>query len=305
LEHGAAEITRRIANAEPFPIEGITTTAETESDIMTLYQIGRQHGASTGWPSLDNLYTIKSGQMTIVTGIPGSGKSEWLDALIVNLARRDGWSFGIFSPENYPVAVHAAKFAEKVVGKPFFQGPSERMTKDELHQFLDWANDQLFFIVPPEPMLDDVLDRARALVFRNGIRGLIIDPWNELDHTRPRELTETEHVSRCLTRIRQFARSNDLHAWVVAHPRIMRRESGKVPVPTPYDISGSAHWFNKADNCITVWRDKEDDAAPVEIHTQKIRFREVGRLGVAFLNYDRVTGNYRDAHRWESAGGRK
>jgi len=133
-------------------------------------------------------------------------------------------------------------------------------------------------------------------VARHGLRGLIIDPWNEFEHTRPSGQTETEGISQALTQIRRFARNHGVHVWLVAHPqKLYRREDGSYPVPTPYDISGSAHWRNKADNCLTVWRDENEPDQPVRLYVQKIRFREVGKVGMVALQFDRVTGRYKDA----------
>jgi len=138
---------------------------------------------------------------------------------------------------------------------------------------------------------------------RMGIQGLVIDPWNELDHSRPQGLTETEYISQCLTRIRQFARHYGVHVWVVAHPtKLIKGSDGQYPVPTPYDISGAAHWFNKADNCLAVWRDKTDDRAPVDLHVQKIRFAEVGKLGMTRFAYNPATSCYRDLSPNEKVG---
>ena len=52
---------------------------------------------------------------------------------------------------------------------------------------------------------------------RNGIRGLVIDPYNELDHQRPAHMNETEYVSQMLTKVKRFAQHNDVHVWFVAH----------------------------------------------------------------------------------------
>jgi len=64
-------------------------------------------------------------------------------------------------------------------------------------------------------------------------------------------------------------------------------------VPTPYDIAGSAHWRNKADNAITVYRNFDSDV--VDIHIQKIRFKEIGKVGLAQLRYEFSTGRYKEA----------
>jgi hypothetical protein len=42
---------------------------------------------------------VVPGELSIVTGVPNSGKSEWIDALLCNLARLHGWSFALCSME--------------------------------------------------------------------------------------------------------------------------------------------------------------------------------------------------------------
>jgi twinkle protein len=109
-------------------------------------------------------------------------------------------------------------------------------------------------------------------------------------------MSETEYIGQSLSKIRIFARKNNVAVFVVAHPKSMAKDaSGNYPVPNPYDISGSANWRNKADNCIAVWRDLADDTQPVAIHIQKIKFKICGKLGVAQLKYDRLTGRYFDS----------
>ena len=39
----------------------------------------------------------------------------------------------------------------------------------------------------------------------HGVRGLVIDPYNELDHQRPSNQTETEYVSKMLSEVKRFA----------------------------------------------------------------------------------------------------
>jgi twinkle protein len=88
-----------------------------------------------------------------------------------------------------------------------------------------------------------------------------------------------------------------VHVWIVAHPQKMKREDGKLPVPTPDMISGSQHWWNKADCAITVWRDLANfDSREVDVYVQKCRFKHIGRSGFVTLTYDRVTGRYLSRH---------
>ena len=102
---------------------------------------------------------------------------------------------------------------------------------------------------------------TQAWCCRYGIRGLLIDPYNELDHQRPSHMSETEYVSQMLTKIKRFAQHHDVHVWFVAHPRQMRDWKGQPP--TMYDISGSAHFINKADNGVVIHRNRDPQAGPM------------------------------------------
>jgi twinkle protein len=299
IKYGPDAIKRAIKEAIPFPIEGVYRV--NDIDIDTLYERGLQPGLETGWPSLDEHYSIsqESGELHIVTGIPGHGKSEFLDALMVNLAKDEGWNIGLFSPENFPLEYHASKLTEKYIGKPFSEGFKTRIDREELQIAKQWLDDHFSFLMPDENTLtiSAILDLAKTLVYRRGIRALVLDPWNEVDHSRPNGMTETEYISESLTKIRRFARTNNCHVFVVAHPFKMTKDNGgNYPCPSPYDISGSAHWRNKADNCLAVWRDVSptNETFEVEIHVQKIRKKHIGKLGMVKLGYEYSTGRYRE-----------
>lgn len=295
MQHGADALGRCIEAAKPLPIIGAYGVSDLLGELDAYYAEGLPRGADTGWGALDHLYSVRPGEWTLVTGIPGHGKSEFLDALTINLAARHGWRFGVFSPENQPFSLHLAKLAEKYVGKPFNPGQTERMSRAEFDIAATWLDRHYTMIFPEAPNIDAILAVAGALVLRAGIRGLVIDPWNEIEHGRTQGQTETEYISIALSRIRQFARAHGVHVWLVAHPaKLFKEASGRYPVPTPYDVSGSAHWRNKADNCIAIWRDQMTDSRIVEVHVQKIRHKITGRVGKVDLTYDAVTGRYFD-----------
>jgi twinkle protein len=298
LQKGPDELSRCIAEAKPYPLEGVLRVSDLAEDVIALYREGVQRGASTGWPSLDERYTVRPGEMTIVTGIPSHGKSQFLDALVMNLAKDHDWPIAVCSPENLPVERHIAKLIEQYTGRPFGEGPTARCSSIDVVMAMDWLDSHFLFVAPDDALtIPALLQQSKALVTRHGIRGLIIDPWNEFEHTMPHGQTETAYISTALGQIRRFGRAYGVHVWVVAHPqKLYRKDDGSYPVPTPYDISGSAHWRNKADNCITVWRDERDPESPVQIHVQKIRFREVGSPGMAELRFNRLNGRYQELH---------
>ena len=265
------------------------------NDGLRLYrQGGLKKGAGTGWPLVDQFYTVGSRQWTVVTGMPGSGKSEWLDALLVNLAEADpAWLFAVYSPENYPESTHLVKLIEKRVRKPFSLGPTERMTENEYAAGAAWVLEHFLWLDVAMKQPDELI--AAALSYGDAGRklGVVLDPWNTLDHERDGR-NETDYISYILTEVTKLARGARAHVWLVVHPAKMYRDktTGARAVPTPYDISGSAHWYNKADNIVCVHRDQVNGGQDVEIHVQKVRFKHIGSIGMAGLKYDKVTGRY-------------
>ena len=294
-----------IRNAEPYPIRGLFRFTDFYDEIESYYALtlGEEMGVSTGWNSVDEVYKVVPGELTVVTGVPNSGKSEWIDALMVNLAEDHGWSFALCSMEN-KVRDHARKLIEKRVRAPFFDAPygqsRRRMSRESLAEGVRWLDDHFHLIRYEDdqlPSVDWVLNLARSAVLRFGIRGLVIDPYNELDHQRPHNMSETEYVSQMITKIKRFAQHHDCHVWFVAHPRIMRGWQGEAP--NLYDISGSAHFINKCDNGLVVHRSRRpEDGAPdeVQILLRKVRNKASGRIGDTKLRYDITTGRYSDLY---------
>lgn len=295
MQHGPRTLRECLEAAAPVPIVGVFGADAFADDFLRMYDEGVPRGMSTGWDCVDEKLRMQPGQLYVVTGIPGHGKSEWVDALCCNLAHEHGWTTAYYSPENYPVRLHMMKLAEKHIGKPYNPGPHERMSKAEAAQALDWINAHFTWVMPEHPSLDEIMDRARALVLRKGIRVLVIDPWNEVEHNRPTGTNEAEYVSEGLMRLRRFARKHEVVLIIVAHPRLLdKKPDGTYPVPSPYDISGGAMWRNKADNCIAIHAPDTTavGAGAVEVHVQKVKFKLFGTVGMVPMRWDRLTGRY-------------
>jgi twinkle protein len=297
-QHGSEVLAECIRKAEEFPIQGVIYGKQLSKEIELLYEEGESRGISTGWPSMDKCYTVQPGEVTVITGTPGSGKSNWLDALLVNLARDHDWIVPMFSPENSPLKRHMSRLMEKFVREPFRAGPTPRMSPQRRNAALEWCSWYFPMIMPEEEeewTLENIFRIAQALILRHGIRGLVIDPWNELEHVRPAHLSESEYIGLSLKKVRQFARRTGLHIWIIAHPaKLYRTKDGHYPMPSLYDISGSANWYNKTDNGLVIHRDKSNPEAPVEVHTQKIRERSTGEVGQTNFKYNRVLADYEE-----------
>ena len=301
LKHDAETLASLIEDATPVPLVGVYSAEDYDDQVDLLYEKGNGKGVSTGFSTLDELYTIATGQLSVITGLPGSGKSEFCDALLVNLAQKEGWTFCVASFEN-PVPTHIAKLSEKITGKPFFSGPTQRMTKEESQEARKFIKDHFVFLEQRDGSaikIDDLLERTRLAVMRLGCRGVVIDPYNYIETSKGDK--EHQSISAMLTRVSAFAKAYDIHVWFVAHPAKMYPDpSGKTPAPVGMHISGSAAWFAKADCGITVHRSGDYDNNQPEIHCWKSRFKWIGRIGMTKLNYDVPTGRFSDIHEdWE------
>jgi len=295
VKHGCDAVRDVIATAKPYPVAGLATFEDFADDILAYY---RHHdsarGLSTGWVSLDEHVRLRTGTIYIVTGIPSSGKSEWLDQVMLNSIAEHDWAWAVFSPENYPPPVHFQKLAEKWHRKPLWsQWSIPAMTEADVREAIARLSQRIHLLTIDErpSTIDDLLARLKVCVVRHGIKGFILDPYNEMEHARPSNWSETEYISSFLSSVRNFTRIHDVAAFVVAHPtKLQRRDDGSYPVPSPYDISASAHWRNKADVCIAVWRDYDAQDGRVEIHVQKVRDKMLGRPGTVNLWWQRATG---------------
>jgi twinkle protein len=303
LKHGAEQVRGLILRAKPYPIDGLYGVDDVSDAVCQFYGEGVSKGLSTGWKTLDEFYTVIPGYWTLVTGIPSHGKSSVIDALAINLWNIHRWKFAFCSPESLPIYRHVASLSEKIARRPFSVGYSTnpRMTETERDNTLKRMAGEFHFCMLEDISVDGILDVMQAAVSRHGVKGIVLDPWNELEYHRPPRMSETEYISLALGKIRRFSRQNNVHVWLIAHPVKMKaQEDGSYPVPRPYDVSGSAHFANKADNCLSVFR-RDLEKPETEIHVQKIRPREVGKIGSVTLGFDRTTCTFSDLKNTESA----
>ena len=168
------------------------------------------------------------------------------------------------------------------------------MTYDTLMAGAEWVSNHFVFIENKEtlPTLEWILERAKDAVLRYDIKGLIIDPWNRIEKVLNGK-SETDYVAESIPKILRFAANYSVHVWLVVHPKqqVKNPKTGEIPVPSLYDMAGSAHFVNMCDNGIVIHRSNSIDDT-TEVWVNKVRFKHVGRRGNAKLRYNRQTGRY-------------
>lgn len=287
-KYGKESLLKCIADAPEIKLEGVFTVTDFEQSLDAIFEYGLQRGVTVGHDNLDNLISFETKRLCIVTGIPGSGKSEFIDEIAERLNIRYGWRWAYFSPENAPLSYHASKLIEKFTGKHF---DKRYLPMSEYRQVKVHLETDFYFIAPAKDYkVDSILERARFLVRRKGIKGLVIDPYNRLENEAGNR-SETQYISALLDKLTNFAQMNDVLVVLMAHPtKMCKNKEGQIEVPTLYDISGSANFYNKADFGIVVHRDRINNT--VEVRVQKVKFRHLGSVGTAFFKYNLNNGRY-------------
>ena len=250
LKYGGPALQDTITNAVPIPTKGIISVDHLYNDIRDLYLNGVDPGQTIG-ECFDTNIRWETGRLAIVTGIPSSGKSEFVDYIVTKLNLKLNWRAVYFTPENYPLKYHYAKLYEKIIGKRFRSNSSNEM---EFEMAFEYIRKNFYYIMNEEDFtVDTIIRNAKQLVRTKGVKVVIIDPYNKLDHQYTD--SETQYISRFLDKLILFAKMNDVLVILVAHPKKMDKDAaGHTRVPSLYDISGSAHFYNKTDYGIIIHR---------------------------------------------------
>lgn len=281
--YGERGIVETIARAQWLAVSGIYRLSE-------LPPINAPECLDTGIPGLGDHYKLRIGDFCVMTGVPGKGKTTFAREIACRMASRHGWNTALASFEAIPQLDHRRAL------RTWYQ--SRRvvdLTDDEIAVADAWTDKHFRFLVPQEDedvTLDWIIERISATAIRDHIKLAIVDPWNELDHDRPPDMTMTEYVGAALRRLKRMARTLGIHLIVVAHPAKMHRNrDGKYATPTLYDISDSAMWYNRADIGIIVERVEGQDNSIIQV--AKSRFHDqIGVPGDTMLRFDHDRGAF-------------
>lgn len=288
LKKFGAEALASCMKAAAANIQGGYSIADFKDKLDSLFLHGLQPGKKIGLNDFDKLCTFETKRLCIVTGIPGSGKSEFIDEMCVRFSLLHNWRIAYFSPENLPLEYHGSKLLSKIIGKAF---SAKKIQDKEYEEAVRYANDNFFFINPDSnSRIETLLGISSKYIQSKGIKCLVIDPYNRIEFEETNE-QETSRISRLLDKLTAFAVHNDILIILMAHPtKLPKNKQGFYDAPTLYDISGSAHFFNKADFGIVVHRNRQ--IGLTEVHIQKVKFRHLGHTGICYFKYNEENGRY-------------
>ena len=274
--YGQRGVVETINRAQWFEIDGLYRMA----DLPPLPELTP---LDSGFPGLKDHWKLREGDLAVVSGVPSSGKTTVVNVIACMMAMRQYWKTVFASFEQVPQRDHRrflrTWFNAKLV---------VHQTPEEIDKADAWINENFLFVAPgddDEPTLEWILERLSTAVVRHGVKICIIDPWNELAHERPGDMSMTDYIGYALRILKRFARKHSVLVIIVAHPMKMRRaENGRFPMPCLYDIADSAHWKNRCDVGVIVHRETDEITL---VRVEKVRYHDaIGRPGDVYVKYD-------------------
>ena len=279
---GQESVLSLITGAKPYPVDGVYRLSDLPpaQDIKTY---------STGWKGVDEFLKPYPGAFMVVGGFPGHGKSTWTMQFATNMAAMHGWPVAIASYE-----MQVNPYVTNALMSSFLQIDIKRAHPGQKAKAVAFVQKRFVFIAPngvdteTEHDIDWLLERMEAAVIRDGVRMVLIDPFNEIEHRKRNDETQTEYIGRAIRKLKAFAMRYEVLVCVVVHPT-----KGSAAIDSSelglYHLADSSHWANKADIGVIVGRmgNMATDTL-TGIYVKKIRYQpEAGSIGMASLNFDR------------------
>jgi len=289
MTHGKDKLKQVINKARSYPLENVTTFRDIEGEVKDFVKNGFKPGYQVGLSNFDAIFSTYTSQFITVTGIPSSGKSDFVDQMVVGYNKNYGWKTGFASPENSPNYLHAHKLMRKVWGN---MPKTEDIDTDKWKEVGTHVNDNFFFIDMEKYSLESVLRKGAELVKRKGIKCLVIDPFNKVRDKNASSLDVNTYTMEYLTKIENFAKKFDVLVFIVAHPTKMYKDKdGQIEEPNMYNIKGGGEWYDASYHGILVHRDY--DAKTVKAKVLKVKFQNLGENGAeAHFKWEPNSGSF-------------
>lgn len=288
MQYGREKVKECIADAQDVKVSGIQGIYDIESGLDDLFYNGLKKGAVIGEENTDKILSFNTGMLTVVTGTPTSGKTYMLNYILVRLNIIHDWKVAFFSPEFYPTELHVSQVIETLGGARFNHS---NYNPSEYEVLKEYVSNNFFWIDPDDTDISSVLDRAKYLIRKKGIKAFVIDPFNALTDKERRNQKQDEYISDFLQKVRWFGRRYNVAMFVVMHPvKMQKLDSGLYPVCDLYDCKGASEIYDKADIGLTVWRNELENYG--ELHVTKMKFRHLGEKGHSTFRFNYNNGRY-------------
>ena len=278
-----------IHNSTAVPLENVVTVNDINDELEEFIHEGFKPGYQVGLDNFDSIFSTYTGQFITVTGVPSSGKSDFVDRMAVGYQMKYGWKTAFASPENKPTFLHAHKLIRKIGG---WMPKEEDLGSDKWNRCFEVVNDNFYFIEAERYDLEAVLKKGAELVKRKGIKCLVIDPYNKVKMKGAGDLSITDATMEYLAKIEAFAKKYDVLVVIVAHPtKMYKKDDGTIDEPTMYNIKGGGEWYDASYHGLLVHRNYTNNTVKVKV--LKVKFQNLGEnQAEAHFKWNHASGDY-------------
>jgi twinkle protein len=300
INFGSQKVKELIDKAKDTPIAGVRTLDQAKTKMYDIFNNGYRKGVQTGVRELQGVFSFYKTWWCLWHGIPQSGKSAFINFLMMCMSVTHGWKWAVFSPEHYPEEDFYLDMIELLTGKSCDKTKTDQLSQKEFETAMDFVGAHFFFVYPEVDKLsnsgENVLKKIKELKLSKGIDGFLIDPYNQL--VRGSDNVDV-YLEKSLSNVDVLCKTHNLVGNIVAHPRTLYKETGEEDYKksTPYQIAGGAMWYNKAYTIGCVHRPHNQSNkldTIVEIDIQKVKsHKRAGSPKCIDMNFDRHKGWYR------------
>lgn len=215
-----------------------------EATLQTFTPDAEQKGLSLPWHKTHEQIRLRSGELSIWTGINGHGKSQLLGHVLANAMHLDH-RICIFSGEIKPARL-LNRLCRQLTA---MREPSE----EYIRAAFDWMHDKLWlFDVTGNTKTARILEVFEYAAKRYGIRHFVLDSLMKCGIAEDDYKGQKQFVEA----LADFKNQYDAHVHLVAHSRKPENES---QIVSKLDVKGTGAITDLADNCFTVWRNKRKE----------------------------------------------
>lgn len=254
---------KKYYDSTPEPFKPIAEDGEKGKKWLTSKDIKRKReediiAIPTGYPYLDKaIRGLILGEVTVLSGLNGSGKSSWLNSVMLNVINR-GFKVACFSGEltDFNVIKWLAQsaagkhYVRKVAGSEYAYEIDERA----YDRICDWLYEKFYlFNNNYGSQFSQIMSDLNEVV-EKGVQLIVLDNLMALQISNLSG-DRNEKQKQFILEVVEFAKKKNVHIVVVCHPR---KESGAQTLLRKESIAGSSDLSNAVQNVAIVHRCGED-----------------------------------------------
>lgn len=268
-QHGVQALRDMLAGAVPAKHDGFLPFGSVNSSPPRTFGFGL--------PWLHPHCRLVCPEFLVIGGPANQGKSTVAQCLLFNLLNQyPEWKASIFHGEgdkSIPVT-RARQFTRAIAQSDGVNtaDPAWQAQRDAM------LNDRLAYVAPPQdevPTFEWLLWCMERQARYRGRKVFLVDPWNEIILEKKRGQSTTEATGEAIIRMKALASRLGLILMVAHH---VPKRQNQDEAPTMYDLADSAHWANKSDHVIMVWRPGGSSFNRTQLSIE--RSKDFGVMGV-------------------------